>query len=103
MPSVELSHRVEKVVAYRPLREMSDEQRRPPPGAGRSAASLRLPDGRKARVPSDSVLAPGRYDRVEGRVELLGGDAERELCPWLGVERLDPAELARSKLGASSG
>ena len=69
-----------------------------------AAARLRFdyPTVAKARVPSESLVEVGRYDGVEGRVELLGDDAERELSAWLGVEQLDPAELERSEPSPSS-
>ena len=69
-----------------------------------AAARLRFdyPTVAKARVPSESLVEVGRYDGVEGRVELTGEDAERELRGWLGVERLDPAELERSEVGPSA-
>ena len=68
-----------------------------------AAARLRFdyPSVAKARVPCESLEEVGRYDGVEGRVELLGEDAERELCRWLGVEQLDPVELERSDVRPS--
>jgi hypothetical protein len=69
-----------------------------------ASARLRFdyPTVAKARVPSESLVQIGRYDGVEGRVELSGPDAERELCGWLGVEQLDPVELERSEAGPSA-
>jgi hypothetical protein len=69
-----------------------------------AAARVRFdyPTVAKARVPAESLVEVGRYDGVEGRVELFGAGAERELCRWLGVEQLEPAALERSELGASS-
>jgi len=69
-----------------------------------AAARLRFdyPTVAKGRVPSESLLEVGRYDGVEGRVELTGEDAERELCRWLGLEKLDPAELARTDTPSSA-
>jgi hypothetical protein len=66
-----------------------------------AAARLRFdyPTVAKARVPSYSLVEVGRYDGVEGRVELNDADAERELCRWLGVDQLNPAELERSEVG----
>jgi hypothetical protein len=68
------------------------------------AARLRFnyPTVAKARVPCESLDEVGRYDGVEGRVELSGKHAERELCRWLGVEQLDPVELQRSEAGPSA-
>ena len=70
--------------------------------AAQAAARLRFdyPTVAKARVPGDSLVELGRYDGVEGRVELNGADAERELCRWLGVDRLNPAELQRGGVGS---
>jgi hypothetical protein len=69
-----------------------------------AAARLRFdyPTVAKARVPGESLVEVGRYDGVEGRVELSGEGAERELRRWLGVEQLDPAELERSEVGPSA-
>jgi hypothetical protein len=69
-----------------------------------AAARLRFdyPTVARARVFAESLVEVGRYNGVEGRVELFGAGAERELCRWLGFKRLDPAELERSELGASS-
>jgi hypothetical protein len=69
-----------------------------------AAARLRFdyPTVAKARVPRESLEEVGRYDGVEGRVELSGKHAERELCRWLGVEQLDPVELQRSEAGPSA-
>jgi hypothetical protein len=69
-----------------------------------AAARLRFdyPTMAKARVPSEALLEIGRYDGVERRVELTSQDAERELCGWLGVEQIDPAELERSDVGPSA-
>jgi hypothetical protein len=66
-----------------------------------AAARLRFdyPTVAKARVPSESLVQVGRYDGVEGRVEVSDRDAERELCRWLGVDQLDPTELKRSEVG----
>src|SRR4051812_14214840 len=68
-----------------------------------AAARLRFdyPTVAKARVPSELLVEVGRYDGVEGRVELRGEDAEDELCRWLAVEKLDPAELARTDTPSS--
>lgn len=68
-----------------------------------AAARLRFEDATvaKAIVPAESLVEVGRYDGVEGRVELAGENAERELCRWLGVEQLDPAELKRSEIKSS--
>jgi hypothetical protein len=65
----------------------------------RAAERLRFgyPTVAKTVVPEDSLVEVGRYDGVEGRVEIADEDAKRELCRWLGVEQLDPDELQRSE------
>ena len=75
-----------------------------PTAVAQAAARLRFdyPTVAKARVPCESLDLVGRYDGVEGRVELSGKNAERELCRWLGLEQLDPAELQRSEAGPSA-
>jgi hypothetical protein len=69
-----------------------------------AAARLRFADATvaKAIVPVESLVEVGRYDGVEGRVELAGENAERELCRWLRVEEFDPAELERSEIKSTS-
>jgi hypothetical protein len=63
-----------------------------------AAARLRFeyPTVAKAQVSPESLVAIGRYDGVEGRIELADEDARQEVCRWLGVQRLDPRELERS-------
>ena len=46
-------------------------------------------------VPRDALLAVGTFDFGEGRITLTGADSERAVAAWLGMPRLDPAELAQ--------
>lgn len=70
-----------------------------------AAARLRFeyPTVAKAIVSRESLVEVGQYDGVEGRIELAGEDARREVCRWLGVERLDASELERSEARSTPG
>ncbi len=64
-----------------------------------AAARLRFeyPTVAKGIVPREWLVEVGRYDGVEGRVELGDEDARQEVCRWIGVERLLPDQLVRSE------
>jgi hypothetical protein len=86
------------VIHYEGNRYGSTSMKRLADRVAQAAARLRFdyPTVAKAIVPGESLLEVGRYDGVEGRVELSGEDAKREVCRWLGVDELDPVELERS-------
>lgn len=46
-------------------------------------------------VPCDALLAVGTFDFRDGRITLTGADSERAVAVWLGMPRLDPAEMAQ--------
>lgn len=50
-------------------------------------------------VPRDALLAVGTFDFQEGRIRLTGSDSERVVAAWLGMPRLDPAELVQGAPG----
>jgi hypothetical protein len=47
-------------------------------------------------VPRDALVVVGTFDLREGRILLTGPHSERAVADWLGVPRLDPAELRPS-------
>lgn len=50
-------------------------------------------------VPRDALLAVGTFDFHEGRIRLTGSDSKRAVAVWLGMPRLDVAELTRGARG----
>src|SRR5436305_2005436 len=44
-------------------------------------------------VPRDALTAVGTFDPLQGLITLTGLDSERAVAVWLGMPRLDPAEL----------
>jgi hypothetical protein len=56
----------------------------------------------RSRVPAGSLVEVRRYGRVEGRIELCGAGAERELCRCSASRRFNLAELEGSELGAGA-
>jgi hypothetical protein len=59
----------------------------------------RYPTGAARVVPREALLAVGTFDFREGRIWLTGPDSEAAVAAWLGMPRLDPAELAERPRG----
>lgn len=50
-------------------------------------------------VPREALVVVGTFDLREGRILLAGARSERAVAQWLGMTRLDRAELRPSEAG----